>query len=126
MERPSFDRTDYSIRDLQFCFVTLRVKKKISEKGAFISFDIPGRIEISKRDFSRVEIFILMMDFVYSSSSKRNEHEWNFCKIFPWMIFLEKIFTFFFLHDIIRLMINVNKHVKTRKLHFEITRNRNY
>lgn len=87
MERPSFDRTDYSIRDLQFCFVTLRVKKKISEKGAFISFDIPGRIEISRRDFSRVEIFILMMDFVYSSSSKRNEMNEIFAKFFLYIFF---------------------------------------
>lgn len=73
MERPSFDRTDYSIRDLQFCFVTesfqrcaLKKKKKYQKKGAFISFDIPGRIEISRGDFSRVEIFILMMDFAFA------------------------------------------------------------
>lgn len=57
MERPSFDRADYSIRDLQFCngeLSTLRVEKKkkrerekYQKKGAFVSFDIPGRI----RDF---------------------------------------------------------------------------
>lgn len=84
MERPSFDRADYSIRDLQFCngeLSTLRVEKKkkkrkreknIRKKVHSFRSTFPEELEISRGDFSRVEIFILMMDFARSSSSKRD------------------------------------------------------